>query len=408
VTSARHRRSLLLWGGALAFAAVVLLAGSRDVYWNGDFVLEAFPAYKLLMAGDVHGYLQALPGYSGFALAIGGPAALLTGLLGGEETMAFRLCALPGLIALAWLAVTLAQHARDNRSKGWPLVLILTAAGPLVLRALLAGHPEDILASAGAVGAVLLARNNRPTASALVLVAAVASKQWAILAVGPALLAAPSGHRRLALVAGTGILAVIAGQMLFQPLARGNLTSTGDQFHPQQIWWPFGIDAPAAFTAAGHGIKTSPDWLRPITHPLIVALALPLSLAWWQRPQRNRDDAFALLALLLLLRCVLDPWNLVYYHLPLATALTAWEVRRNRDWPLLALAVSGAAWLTFVTYGSRTSSGSFFAYLAWTLPLATVLVRELYTARAPLPSRRSWPVDPTSGAPLSSPSTSTT
>jgi hypothetical protein len=408
VASDPHRRSLLLWGGALAFALAVLLAGSQDVFWNGDFALEAYPAYKLLMAGDVHGYLQQLPGYSGFALAIGGPAALLTRLLGGQETMAFRLCALPGLIALAWLAVTLAQHARDRNLKGWPLVLVLTAAGPLVLRALVAGHPEDILASAGAVAAVLLARGNRPTASGLVLVAAVASKQWAILAVGPALLAAPTGQRRLALVAGAGILAVVAGQMLLQPLARGNLTSTGDQFHPQQIWWPFGVDAPAAFTAAGHGIKTSPGWLRPITHPLIVALALPLSLAWSKRRRRNLDDALALLALLLLLRCALDPWNLVYYHLPLATALTAWEVRRNRDFPLLGLAVSGAAWLTFVTYDTHTSNGPFYAYLAWTIPLATYLVRELYAVRAPLPSRRPWPVDPTSGAPLSSPSTSTT
>jgi hypothetical protein len=408
VTSGARRSLLLLWSGALACLVVVLLAGSHDVYWNGDFYLEAFPAYKLLMAGDVHGYLQHLPGYSGFALAIGGPAAAITGLLGGHETMVFRICALPGLLALAWLAVALAQHARDAGLKGWPLVLLLTAGGPLVLRALIDGHPEDVLASAAAVAAVLAARNGRPTAAALILVAAVAAKQWAILAVGPALLAAPFGHRRLALVAGAGILAVIAGQMLFQPLARANLTSTYGEFHPHQIWWPLGIDAPAAFTAAGHGVKTSPGWLQPITHPLIVALALPLSLAWWRRPNRNLDDAFALLAQLFLLRCLLDPWNLVYYHLPLTTALVAWEVRRGREWPLLGLSVSAAAWLTFVTYDERATNGPYFAYLAWTVPLLVLLARQLYGVRAPLPSRRPWPVDPTSGAPLSSPSTSTT
>jgi hypothetical protein len=400
------RRSLLLWLGALVLGAAVLLAGSRNVFWSGDFAIEAFPAYKLLMAGDVHGYLRHLPGYSGFALVVGAPAALLTGLLGGEETTALRLCAIPGLVALAWLAVTLAQEARDR--KGWPLVLALTAAGPLVLRAVVAGHPEEILASAMAVGAVLLARGNRPTASALLLIAAVAAKQWAILAVGPALLAAPTGHRRLALIAGAGIFAVVAGQLLFQPVARGSFTSTGDQFHQQQIWWPFGVDAPAAFTAAGHGVKTSPAWLRPITHPLIVALALPLSLAWWRRPGRDAGDALALLALLLLARCALDPWNLAYYHLPLATALIAWEVCRGRSFPLLGLAVSGAVWLNFVTYASKTSNGPFFLYLAWTLPLAAYLARELYTSRAPLRSPRPWPVDPTSGAQLSSPSTSTT
>jgi hypothetical protein len=407
VTS-RTRSSLLLWIGAIACATVVLFAGSRDVFWSGDFYLEAFPAYKFLMAGDFHGYLQHLPGYSGFVIAVGGPSALLTGLLGGQETMVFRLCALPGLAGLAWVAVALAQQARDRGLKGWPLVLVLTAAGPLVLRILYDGHPEDLLATAAALGAVLAARGNRPTAAGLLLVVAVLAKQWAILAVGPALLAAPAGHRRLALVAGAGILAVLAAQVFVHPMSRGALTNTGDLFHPQQIWWPLGVDAPASFTAAGHGVRTSPDWLRPLTHPLIVALAVPLCLAWWRRPQRDLDDAFALLALLFLERCVLDPWNVGYYHLPLVTALIAWEVRRGRDWPLLGLAVSAAVWVTFVLNHERTTNLPFILYLAWTLPLAAYLARRLYTSRAPLRSPRPWPVDPTSGAQLSSPSTSTT
>src|SRR5262249_9602785 len=145
--------------------------------------------------------------------------------------------------------------------------------------------------------------------------------------------------------------------------------TTGDQFHPHQIWWPLGVDAPAAFTAAGHGVKTSPLWLRPITHPLIVALAVPLSIAAWMRKGRNHDDAFALLALLFLLRIALDPWTLVYYQLPLVVALTAYEVRTHKEWPVLALAATAATWLTFVTYTERTTNGPFLAYMAWTIPL---------------------------------------
>jgi hypothetical protein len=408
VTSAVRSRRLLLWSAALACSVLVLLAGSRDVFWSGDFVVEAWPAYKLLVAGDFHGYLHLLPGYSGFALTVGAPASLLTGLLGGSETMAFRLSAIPALAAMAWLAVTLAQHARDSRVKGWPLVLVLTAAGPLVLRALIDGHPEEVLASAAAIGAVLAARNGRPTAAALLLIAAVVAKQWAILAFAPAILAAPRGQRRIMLVAGLGILAVVAGQMLLHPSSRAALTTTGDLFHPQQIWWPLGVDAPQSFTAAGHGVRTSPDWLRPITHPLIVAVAVPLSLLFWRRPHRDLDDALGLLALLLLLRCLLDPWNLGYYHLPLVTALIAWEVYRRREWPVLALAVSAATWLTFVTNHERMTNVPFFLYLAWALPLLALLAHRLYTIRAPLPSRRPWPVDPTSAGRLSSPSTSTT
>jgi Glycosyltransferase family 87 len=402
------RGDLRLWLGALACALVVAVAGSQDVYWNGDFYLEAFPAYKLLMAGDVHGYLQHLPGYTGFALAIGAPASLLTSLLGGAETMVFRLCALPGLVALAGLAVALAGRARLAHLRGWPLVLLLTAAGPLVLQTLKYGHPEDLLATAAAVGAVLVARDGRPTAAGLLLVVAVLAKQWAVLAIGPALLAAPAGHWRIAVIAALGSVAIVGAEMLYHPLARGGLTSTADLFHPHQVWWPFGVAAPPEFTAAGHGVRTSPDWLRPITHPLIVALALPLTLAAWRRPDRSADDAFALLALLFLARCALDPWNLVYYHLPLVTALIAWEVRRGRDWPLLGLATSAAAWLSFVTVDDHTSDLPFLVYMAWTIPLAILLVRQLYAARAPLPSRRPWPVDPTSGARRSSPSTSTT
>ncbi len=92
------------------------------------------------------------------------------------------------------------------------------------------------------------------------------------------------------------------------------------------------------WAAAGHGDITSPAWLAPIPHPLIVALALPLSLAWWWRAghDRPREDALALFALLALERCLLDPWNMGYYHLPLVLALVAWETEKRRP-PVIAL-----------------------------------------------------------------------
>jgi len=133
--------------------------------------------------------------------------------------------------------------------------------------------------------------------------------------------------------------------------------------------------------AAGHGTTMAPAWLMPIPHPLIVALALPLSVLWWVRAgggARRHDDAFALLALLFLERCALDPWNLVYYHLPLVLALLAWEVHRGRGLPVLTLGVTAAAWLSFVTYSVRAGDGPFLLYFAWVLPLAALLVRTLY------------------------------
>src|SRR4051812_36235188 len=102
------RPFVLPWALALPFATVLLFAGSRDVFWTGDFYLEVYPAYERLMGGDVDGFFSILPGYSGFTVLVGGPAALLTGAFGGVETMVFRLTAVPGLLALAALGVAVA------------------------------------------------------------------------------------------------------------------------------------------------------------------------------------------------------------------------------------------------------------------------------------------------------------
>jgi hypothetical protein len=376
---------------ALLLGTAIMLAASGDVFWNGDFWDEAWPAYEALRRGDAEGFLRRLPGYGTFAALVGGPATLLAEGLGGRDTTTFRLTAVPGVLALALLAGVLAAEARRCGARGWWLVLVLGAVGPLGYQALLYGHPEDLLAAGASVGAVLAARSGRVTLGGALVVIAVLAKQWAVLAIAPALLAAPGGQARLAAIAGIGTLALLGAETLLHPLARATMTTTGNLFHPHQLFWPLGVPAPPEFTAAGHGELTSPAWLRPLTRPLIVGLALPLALAWWLRAgrDRNRDDALALLALLFLARCALDPWNLVYYQLPLVLALLAWEVRRGREWPVLALGASLAAWLTFVTYDARTGMGPFLAYLAWVVPLAAVLAHALYArprvASAPAP-----------------------
>jgi hypothetical protein len=370
---------------ALAFAALLLFAGSRDVYWTGDFYPEAFPSYERLMDGDVAGFLDHLPGYSGFTVLVGGPAALLTGALGGVETMVFRFTAAPGLIALAALGVAVAGPVRAAGKRGWPLFLLAAAGGAIAYKTLLYGHPEDLLATAGAVGAVLLARAGRIGAASAVLVLAVVAKQWAVLAIMPAALAAPrgAGGARIAAAGVAGTVVLLALQTQLGGGSHGGITSTGTLFHPHQLFWPFGIPATEEFVAAGHGTRMGPDWLAPLTRPLIVGSGIALAAAWWLRtgPSRNRDDALGLLALVFLLRCLLDPWNLVYYHLPLVVALAAWEARRGRDVPALSVGVTAACWLSFDIYDERSGYGPYVAYLAWTLPLAAGLAFALLGER---------------------------
>ena len=97
---------------------------------------------------------------------------------------------------------------------------------------------------------------------------------------------------------------------------------------------------------------------------------------------RPREDALALFALLALERCLLDPWNLGYYHLPLVLALVAWETEKRRP-PVIALSVTVALWLTFKTFEaahrarrrcSCTSRGRSRS--------AALLVRELFAKPA--------------------------
>jgi len=367
-----------------------MLASSTQVFWRGDFFDEAWQAYQPLQRGDLDGFWHHLPGYSAFVVLIGAPLALLAEPL-GAETAALRLTALPGLVALAWLGAHLAAQAPPRARV---LVVLLAAAGPLVHLTVDYGHPEDLLAAAAAVGAVLAARAGRITPAALLLVLAVLAKQWAILAVGPALLAAPHGHRRLALVAGGGILAVLAAQWFTVPVARAVMTTTNSFFHPHQVFWPFGLDTPAHLVADGHGVRMAPEWIIPLTRPLIVGVAIPLTLLAWRR----RSDPLQLLALLFLLRCLLDPWNNSYYHLPLVLSLLAWEVQARRPWPVVTLAVTALIWLNFEVIADVTTDLPFLTYLAWTLPLAAVLLAY---------PRPSWLAGPSSAARRPSPSTST-
>jgi len=392
------RERVLVWAPAILAAILALWLGSADVFWAGDFIDEAYPAYIGLQREGWDTFLDRLPGYSGFTILIGAPSALVAESQGWLDTGMYRLTALPGVALLILLGARLAAYARNiTDANGWWLIAALGAGGPIGYQTILYGHPEDLLAGAAAVLAVLAALSNRPTAAAALLLAGVLAKQWAVLAILPAVLAAPTGRVRILLVAGGGAAAIVAFQLLVLQGASGTMVNTGGLFHPHAIWWPLGIDAPAAFTAAGHGELTAPAWLQPLTRPILMGTALAVTVAWWLR--RGRDtagnpDVLALLALVFALRCALDPWNLVYYHLPLALALLAYETRRGADWPVLTLAVTALCWLSFVTYDARTGMGPFLVYFAWMGPLVAHLGVQLFGAprrraslvRAPLPS----------------------
>ena len=75
-----------------------------------------------------------------------------------------------------------------RRGRPWTLWALMAAAcvlNPLTYQAAFYGHPEELLAAALAVGAVIAAGRRHWLLGGLMLGAALATKQWAALAVVP-------------------------------------------------------------------------------------------------------------------------------------------------------------------------------------------------------------------------------
>jgi hypothetical protein len=136
------------------------------------------------------------------------------------------------------------------------------------------------------------------------------------------------------------------------------------------------------------GYRLPPGWVESLAHPLIIAIAAPLS-ALYAVVRRSRGasrcDPLLLLALLLLLRCALDPWDNAYYPLPFLLALVVWEALEYARPPVLALAASGVVYLSTqnLFYGPIGVSPDALAaiFLGAAVPALFAIVRALYLPR---------------------------
>ena len=298
-----------------------------------------------------------------------------------RQLLPWALLALLGAASLAWSLV-----ARGAERGTIAIVVALCAANPITLRALDMGHPEELLGAALSAGAVLAALRGRPTWAGVLLGLAVANKAWALLAIGPVLLALPSGRWRVLGIAGGLALGFVSPLLLASPPASQpevHAATTGGIFQPWQMWWFFG--SPGEVIRGGNGLikegyRAAPGWVSPIAHPLIVLVAVPLSLLAWRR----RSDPLLLLALLFVLRCVLDPWNTAYYALPAIIALVAWEATRTLKPPVFALVLTLATWGTWEWLVPAASADvQALVYLGWSLPFAALLAWRLYAPALP-------------------------
>jgi hypothetical protein len=350
----RIRENAVALGGAVFAGLIVSWLALGDWTWT-DYDSEARPALDALVQGHPVLFLKLAPAYGG-SLLLRAPFVLVPKLWGGGELSMFRAAAAPCLAAAALLGVWLVSkmRARGDSLAARALVLCLCVANPIVLPALQYGHPEELLGAVLCVAAVLAAVRDRPLWAGVLLGLAVANKEWAILAVGPVLIALPDRRIRTLLYAGATAGAVllpfvIAGGVVSQ--TSGAATSTGSIFNPWQLWWFLGSHSHPVRDLAGHirpGYRVAPAWVTAHSHELIAALVVPLTLLYAATHRRWRaghpTDGLLLLALLFLLRCALDPWDMAYYPLPFLISLTTWETLRHRRLPVLSLLATLAAW----------------------------------------------------------------
>lgn len=381
----------------LAVALIVGVCVSALVAYSAPLGLDYFappchpqicddgaPAIDALAAGHIHSFFANQPPMGPFSLVARAPFAAAGDALSGKELLKYRLGAFACLLALAALAVALmASMARQGRSRA-ACVLIPAAVlvNPLTYSALDFGHPEELLAAALCAGAVLAGARGRAIWAGVLLGCALATKQWAALAILPVLLATPRGSRRRAGGVMTGIAALLVVPMIVADPSRFWLAQkslgAGLTYHhlvtASNVWFPFAQSSTARI--GGHAMTqfSLPAALGHLIHPLVIAVALALAVGYGVRRRGAAPaEALQLLALVMLVRCVLDPLTYSYHHAPFLVALVSYEALRRRVPVLSAYAIGAILLMTHVIVPMKDAPLVNAFYLAWTLPLALVL-----------------------------------
>ena len=350
--------------------------------------MDAERSVTALSHGHFHDAVTHQPLMGPLSIVLRAPFVTLARFAGAGEPGVYKTGALVCVVFAVVLGVSLALSRLDSSFAQAAVLVVVTVLNPASIAAVQYGHPEEVLAAALSVGAVALALRDRDLAAAVALGLAIASKQWAVLAIAPTLLALPSG-KRLRLLCISGLIAVGATLPLLagDPAGFGNVSrgaANGGVLVTRSTWWFFAaapnkvpLHLPAGYPT-DFTLYRLPTWLGQVTHPLIVGLAVPLSiLVYWR--SRTREAALPLIAILFLLRCALDPMDNAYYHLPLLLALLAFEVLcTRRQLPVVTLLTAGMLWLTFdLVAPSAAPQTTSLVYLGWTAALLVYLMSAL-------------------------------
>jgi hypothetical protein len=385
------------------FGALALLSVGMCFHYGalGDYSTDAAPAFEALTRGRVHDFFTSEALLGPFGLLARVPFVLAANLGDASMLDRYRWGAVACMLAAAVLAVVV---ARTMRRAGQPvyvcvLVALLLVANPIVVKALRVGHPEEILGAALCTGAMIAAMSRKGVLAAILFGLALTTKQWAIVIMGPILLAVliyRLPRRRIAAALAVTCIAVTGpfflsdpGRFLDAQDRAGSIPVTNWQpASPYSIWYPF-TPAKEVRIRPLEGrsvlqVRPVPPFVAGIAKKLIVISALLVMIPLIMRRRRmSATDPLLCLAFVLLLRCVLDPFDNAYYHLPFLYAFLAWESLTVRGVPVVALFVSFAFMLQTSLADMLTSIPSYtthcIVYLLWSLPLLGFMAVHLYS-----------------------------
>jgi hypothetical protein len=266
------------------------------------------------------------------------------------------------------------------------MVVVLAVLNPVTLRAIHFGHPEEVLGAALLVGAAVAALRGRPWLGAILLALAVTNKQWAVVglpAVALILVLAVGWQRvRRPALALVGLLLVLLVPLLvvdahsLYDLTRQMADLRGTLVFPADIWYGFSPDvAPAKIGHVAVGLRDMSDWVGLVARPLIVLMGVVIPFLFARRIRADlRERALPMLALVMLLRCALDPADNGYYHVPFFFAVLAADAFSGRYW------ATGAAvlLLQLPTTLQPSAEALNVYYVLWALCFAVYLAGRAY------------------------------
>jgi hypothetical protein len=351
-----------VWALSIVLGVLVSLWMSHRSNTLWDYQQDAGPPIDALIHGRIHDFLAARPVMGPLSLVYRAPFAWLGQQLGhgGKANLYlddYRFGVFACLmVALAFgfaLARTMADMGRNAIT--CVAVTLFAVVNPVSLRAIHFGHPEEIVGSALLAGSMLAALQRRIWLTLVLVALAVLNKQWAVVGLPAVVITLGlavgwSRLRRPALVVlGLGILATVPLLLVdahsLIKLTKSMADLRGSYVFPASVWYGITPDLPLREVSfAPIGTHDLPTWLGITARPLILLAGLAIPLALMGRLREDlRKRAFPVLALTMLARCMFDPADNGYYHLPFLLALLGADAFGGRFYATAVASIALAA-----------------------------------------------------------------